>query len=94
MSANQAVVVMSRDEVVTLVKTALSEALAEQREDCAPVLLDRNGLAKALGCSPSQIDRLRRLGLPFIRLGDVPRFELARCLDWLRQRGDISATDV
>jgi hypothetical protein len=93
-SSRQAVVVMSPEELTALMKAAVSEALAEQREDCAPILLDRNGLAKAFRCSPSQIDRLRRLGLPFIRLGDVPRFELSRCLEWLHERTDVSTTDA
>jgi hypothetical protein len=94
MTAPPSVVVMTPEAVSALVKTAVSEALTEQREDVCPALLDRNGLAQALGCSPSQVDRLRRGGLPFIRLGDVPRFELARCLEWLRQRGDAESTDA
>jgi hypothetical protein len=94
MSALPTVVVMTPEAVAAMVKTAVSEVLAEQREDTCPVLLDRNGLAQALGCSPSQVDRLRRGGLPMIRLGDVPRFELTRCLEWLRQRGDAESTDA
>ena len=93
MSASQAFVMMDPEALVALVKTAVSEALAEHREDRAPAVLDRNGLARALGCSPSQVDRLRRVGLPCVRVGDVPRFELARCLEWLRQRGNDETMD-
>jgi hypothetical protein len=94
MSTEHGIVVMPAEQLAAMLKAAVSEAFAEQREDSCPVLLDRNGLAQALGCSPSQVDRLRRGGLPFIRLGDVPRFELPRCLEWLRQRGDVESTDA
>jgi hypothetical protein len=72
-----------RDEV----REALTEALADRASSKpAPTLLDRAGLANALGCSLPHVDKLRRQGMPCIRLGDVPRFELARCLEWLRGR--------
>jgi hypothetical protein len=93
-STAQSVVVLTPEALTALVKSAVCEALAEQREDPEPPLLDRNGLAKALGCSPSQVDRLRRGGLPCVRLGDVPRFELARCLEWLRQCDNDETTDA
>jgi hypothetical protein len=72
---SQPVVVITPDQLQSLLKAAVHEVFTELRQDVAPVLLDRNGVAQALGCSPSQIDRLRRFGMPFIRLGDVPRFE-------------------
>lgn len=52
-----------------------------------PLLLDREGLAAALGCSSSLIDKLRRQGMPTVRLGESPRFELERCLEWIRKEG-------
>ena len=94
MSGQPQLVVMPAEQLAAMLKAAVTEAFAEQREDVAPALLDRNGLAQALGCSPSQIDRLRRAGMPFVRLGDVPRFELGRCLEWLRQRIETEPTDV
>lgn len=94
MSPSSSLVLLTVEQLAVLVKAAMREVLAEQREDAVPALLDRNALAKALGCSPSQVDRLRRVGLPFVRLGDVPRFELARCLEWLRQRGKDETTDA
>jgi hypothetical protein len=87
-------ILASFEQIAAMLREVLEQVLADQREDPACLLLDRNGIAKALGCSPSQIDRLRRLGMPFIRLGDVPRFELARCLEWLRQRQDDDPTDA
>ena len=53
-NAAQAVVVLTPEALTALVKGAVSEALAEQRADPEPAVLDRNGLAKALGCSPSR----------------------------------------
>jgi hypothetical protein len=47
---------------------------------------DRRGLAEFLGCSVDTVDRLRREGLPRIRVGDVERFERKPVLAWLRGR--------
>ncbi len=59
------------------------------RPDAAPALLDRGGLAKALGCSESKVDALKRRGMPCVRLGaSSPRFELSRCLAWLEEHDD------
>jgi hypothetical protein len=55
-------------------------------ETSAEHLLDRRGLARALGCCVDVIDRLRREGAPELTLGDSPRFQLAEVLTWLRER--------
>jgi hypothetical protein len=70
------------------VRSAVTEALAESAQDSdpAPLLLDRIGIAKALGRSASQIDRLRRRGLPTERFGDCPRFDLEAVREWIRGR--------
>ena len=40
-------------------------------------LVDKRGLAHALGISPATVDRLCRDGrIPFLRVGDVRRFDL------------------
>lgn len=52
-----------------------------------PILLDRRGIAEALGVCVDVVDRLRREGCPELTVGDVPRFELDRVLAWLRARG-------
>jgi hypothetical protein len=80
-------VVITVAELRALVVEAVADALAE----AGPVadraaLLDRAGLARALGVSLATIDRLRGEGMPELRLGDVPRFELDRVLAWLRER--------
>lgn len=85
---NQPAVTLTRAELGALVEDAVTRAagalaLAAER----PALLDRAALALALGCSGSLVDKLRRQGMPHVRLGDSPRFELERCLDWLRKAG-------
>jgi hypothetical protein len=51
-----------------------------------PRLLDRDGLATALGVSTKTLDRLRRAGLPELRIGDSPRFDYGEVIGWLRTR--------
>ncbi len=78
---------ITRGELVELLRTIVEEALEAERVNRAPLLLDREGLALALGCSSSLVDKLRRQGMPTVRLGDSPRFELERCLGWIRKDG-------
>lgn len=79
-------VVIPLDELTSLLRRELAVARAEQATEKAPALLDRNGIARALGVGISMIDRFRREGCPVIWIGDSPRFELEPCLAWLRQR--------
>jgi hypothetical protein len=86
MSAVQLVTVTA-EELATLVRNAVADALAEHEPTSdRPALLDRVALARALGVSASTVDRLRSEGCPSIRIGDVPRFELDAVLAWLRER--------
>jgi hypothetical protein len=64
---------------------AVAPALVDQ--PVTPVLLDRSGLARALGCSVASVDRLVRDGAPCVWLVESRRFELAVVLEWLRGRG-------
>jgi len=77
---------VTRAELRGLVQQAVLEAGVLAREP-VPALLDREGLAFELGCSSGQVDKLRRSGMPCLRLGDSPRFELEACLSWLRKDG-------
>ena len=72
-------------ELGLLVREAVG--VATEKVAPAPRLLDREALSLALSCSGSMVDKLRRGGMPFVRLGDSPRFELERCLEWLRKEG-------
>lgn len=78
----QPVVIVPIDELRAVVTEALAEAL-DAREG-RPTLLDRAGLAKALSCSASQVDALRKRGLPTRTVGKAPRFDLPEVLGWLK----------
>jgi hypothetical protein len=78
------VVVTTPEALRELVREAVTEALPSPEP--APALLDRRALAAALACCTDKIDQLRREGMPVVKLGDSPRFELQRCLEWLRAR--------
>jgi hypothetical protein len=77
---------VSRGELRGLVRAAVAEAVGAGAAP-TPALLDREGLAFELGCSSGFVDKLRRSGMPCLRLGDSPRFELGACLSWLRKDG-------
>lgn len=83
---NAPAVMMTRGELRELVRQELTEALGGEKA-VAPALLTREQFAGVLGCSPSYVDKLRRAGIPHLRLGDSPRFELEPCLAWLRKDG-------
>jgi hypothetical protein len=88
--SGSAIVVVSPEDLAALVQDAVARALAEAREDAAPALLDRSDIARRLGVSPSTVDRLRREGMPATFVCSSPRFELDRCLDWLRAHSQPS----
>lgn len=79
-------VVLRADELAAVVRAAVAAALAEHEPAGVPTLLDREGCARLLGISVGTVDRLRREGLPRVRVGDVDRFEAAEVLGWLRGR--------
>lgn len=73
-------------ELRELVRDVVLGAVADIVAPAPPALLDRTGVARALGVGTSSVDRFRSEGMPVVWIGDVPRFELDPCLDWLRQR--------
>lgn len=54
--------------------------------DSRPPLLNRSELAHHLDVSVDTVDRLRREGCPELMVGDSPRYELDRVLEWLRNK--------
>lgn len=72
---------MSRAEFQALVGSAVQQAMLSTS---APLLVDKQDLARQLGCSPAHIDHLRKRGLPTVPVGKVVRFEPAKVLEWLR----------
>lgn len=77
-----------------LARALLAEGLAgalaaELRPAVSPPakLLTRDELAHALSVSPQTVDRRVRKGMPVEYVGDLPRFELAKCRTWLASQG-------
>lgn len=77
-------VTLTRGELEALVGRAVSAALYLRNTD--PVLVDKQDLARQLGCSAAHIDHLRKKGLPTVPVGKVVRFEPAKVLEWLRDQ--------
>jgi len=85
-------VLVTPEELEALIKRAVGEALDEHREAVRPLLLDRRGIAQALGIGTTSVDRFRKAGMPFVRLGDSPRYIVDECIAWLRgQREPLAA---
>lgn len=81
-------VILTPAQLQELVKQAVGEVLAEHQQDTAPpALVDRQGLARALGVSPGTVDKMRQRGCPEVRIGECPRFEVGAVVAWLKQRG-------
>jgi len=71
------------------IKRTVAEVLAEHRaaERAKPEWVDCTTMAQLLDCSPAQIHRLcREDGLPFVRLGEVKRFNPRAVYEFLEAR--------
>lgn len=79
---------LTRGQLEELIHGAVSAALALRNS--LPVLVDKQDLARQLGCSAKQIDRLRKSGLPWLPVGECVRFEPSKVLDWLREHGAVA----
>ncbi|MBK8998073.1 MAG: hypothetical protein IPM35_20305 [Myxococcales bacterium] len=79
-------VVLRADELAGIIRAAVAGALADAQPATGPTLLDREGCARMLGVSLGTLDRLRREGMPELRVGDAPRYEADAVLAWLRER--------
>ncbi len=75
------VIVVAPEALAELVHAAVSEAMADARP---PALVDRSELARQLGVSTRHVAELERRGLPVVRVGQAPRYELQAALGWLR----------
>lgn len=92
--APRRVIDMLESELIELVKNAVVDSAVDlaggKPAEPADGLLDRRGACKVLGCSSSKLDLLCRAEVdpvPFIRLGEVKRFERAALLEWARRQG-------
>lgn len=86
------IVVMPVDQLERVVSRVVR---AELHKEAAPLLVDRQTLARQLGCSAAHIDNLRKQGLPVVRVGNVRavRFEPGAVLEWLRQNSPQDETE-
>lgn len=86
------IVTLTREDLADLLTQAAAEGArlaleAHAQNAGAPdALLSRKAAATALGVSVATLDRRVAEGLPSVRVGSVPRFDLAACRDWLATR--------
>jgi hypothetical protein len=84
-------VVVTTAQLSELVERACQRAISA---GTAPLLVDKQQLARQLGCSAAHIDNLRKQGLPSLALGQAVRFEPARVLEWLRSHESANDSEV
>lgn len=84
MKTSPMLVTLTRDDLLSLVREAVTSALAELEPTVQPKLLNRDQCAQALGVHPKTLKRLRDLGLPTVWVCDSPRFELDKVIEWVR----------
>jgi len=84
---------MTADELGELIESKILDTAAliatGKPSEPADGLLDRRGACKVLGCSASKLDQLCREEadpVPYIRLGEVKRFEKSELLAWARRQ--------
>jgi hypothetical protein len=77
-------IVVSKDELRALVEDTMRRVL---NDNAGPPLVDKQAIAQLLHCSPTQVDHLRKKGLPCVKAGNLVRFEPAKVLAWLHESG-------
>lgn len=75
---------LTRAQLEELVARAVCQAL--DKGIGGPVLLDKQDLARVIGCSATHVDQLRRDGMPWVPVGHRVRFEPAKVIEWLKER--------
>ena len=86
LTGTELAVTLTAEQLRGLVREAVVDVLEQEGPNMRPRLLTRQQAAQALGISPSTLQKLQADGLPSVRIGESPRFELDRCLEWLRDR--------
>ncbi|MBI5535599.1 MAG: helix-turn-helix domain-containing protein [Deltaproteobacteria bacterium] len=79
-----AVAVLDVSQLEQLMRRVVREEVGEPAP--AKRLLSVSALAEILDCGHSTVRRMMGLGLPHVRLGESPRFELDQVLAWLRSQ--------
>jgi hypothetical protein len=74
-------------ELSLMIERAVAAGMAAAKDErLGPELLSRNAIARAIGCSAAQVDKLRKSGMPTERVGQVPRFRVAACMAWIAEQ--------
>lgn len=83
--------VITAEQLSTIVSNAVAAALANGvQAQPATRLLSAAELGKALSVSPSLVGKLRRAGMPSLRVGDAARYDVDACIEWLRDNQKVS----
>jgi phage terminase Nu1 subunit (DNA packaging protein) len=69
-------------------RALVAGAVRDELQRGAPLVIDKNALARSLGCSSRTIDKFRTLGLPTIHVGQLVRFDPVRVMAWLAAQTD------
>ena len=83
--SDQLIVTLTVGQLRQLVREGVLDAIADGPPQ-GPALLDKAAFARAIGVSTSTVDKLRKLGCPVVWVIESPRFDLAACMEWLRQQ--------
>lgn len=64
-----------------------ARAIARMQSDvCTTGLLSARELAKTIGCSATQVQKLTAAGMPVVMVGTRRRYDVQTCRDWLASR--------
>lgn len=77
------VVTLSPEQLRALVREELEARAKADNEQ--PALLDTRQAARALGVCTKTLSALRKRGMPCVFIGDIPKFDVADCIDWLKR---------
>lgn len=75
-------VTLTRAELEALVERSVRKVIGAR--DGGSRLVDKQNLARLLGCSAAHVDMLRKRGLPTVRVGQAVRFEPETVVAWLK----------
>jgi hypothetical protein len=75
------------DGLVELIAARVVDQLKPGTAVPEKLLLTKQELAQAWGCSTSSVDRMRLEGLPTVLIGESPRFNPTQATAWLQSRG-------
>jgi hypothetical protein len=87
--APRLVVHLTEADIREIIREELAGFLEQRTETALPKPLTASELAEAWNVSERTIRSLRKkAGLPCLMVGDSPRFYLAECERWARERGN------